>query len=115
MRHVLTTILLVLALAMPAVAQIICTDFGAVADCGGPNGQSWTQVPLGPTQGVIITDQDTMPYTFIQPQTSTFDPSPLPTMDLLPTLEPSVSGGIDSLLLSPGGDGGMGTMFMLGQ
>lgn len=71
---------LLLVLPLFAMAQTTCFSLGAIMDCSGPSGQSYTQVPTGPTGGVIITDRDTPPYTIItptQPNAKAFDPTPL--------------------------------------
>lgn len=63
------------------MAQVTCFNFGVITDCASANGQSYTQVPTGPSGGVIITDRDTQPYTIItpaQPNARAFDPTPLP-------------------------------------
>jgi hypothetical protein len=66
---IVISMLLFLFLVAPVTfSQIVCTQIGQFTDCSGPGNSSSTQVPLGPNQGVIITDQDTMPYTILTPQ-----------------------------------------------
>ena len=84
MRKLLLTSL-ILFLTVSAHAQVVCTQLGAFTDCSGP-GIDQTQVRTGPNTGVIMTPYDTMPYTFLNPSRSTFDPTPLPS--LMPELEP---------------------------
>lgn len=76
--------------ALPAHAQVICTNLGAFTDCSGP-GIDQTQVRLGAQQGVIITPHDTMPYTFLNPSRSTFDPTPLPDTSRSYSTQPGAS------------------------
>lgn len=116
MNRLFVALFLVSLMALPAAAQVTCAQLGAFTGCGGPNLRSSTQVNLGNNQGVIITDQSTEPYTILRPAPSSPSMPTLPTLNALPTLEaPSQSGGVDALMLVPGGDGGMPTMFMLGQ
>ena len=73
-----------------AKAQVVCTNLGAFTDCSGP-GIDQTQVRTGPQTGVIITDRDTMPYTFLNPSRSTFDPTPLPSLTPNASTQPAPS------------------------
>lgn len=115
MKYLFVALFFVSIMAMPASAQAVCAQFGAFTDCSGSNNRSATIVDLGNNQGVIITDQSTEPYTILRAPSTPTMPT-LPTIESVPTLEPpSQTGGVDSLMLVPGGDGGLGTMFMLGQ
>lgn len=115
MRHLLASLFMVGVMALPAAGQTVCAQLGAFTDCSGSNGRSATIVDLGNNQGVILTDQSTDPYTILRPAQGSPALPALPTLQSLPTLEPpSQTGGVDSLMLSPG-MGEMGTMIMLGQ
>ncbi|MBF0260267.1 MAG: hypothetical protein HQL97_00345 [Magnetococcales bacterium] len=114
MNRLFVALFFVSLMAMPAAAQTVCAQFGAFTDCSGSNNRSATIVDLGNNQGVIITDQSTEPYTILRAPSAHSVPT-VPTIESVPMLEaPSQTGGVDSLMLVPGGDSGMGTMFMMG-
>ena len=111
MRQILLAIVflavLLFIVAPVTFSQVVCVP-GAFTTCLGPNGSSTTQVPFSRNQGVIITDQDTMPYTILtptQPARSGFDPAPLPSFSTLNSpgqMRPSMP---EPLFLPPLGDG----------
>lgn len=111
MRQILLAIVflavLLFIVAPVTFSQTVCIP-GAFTTCLGPNGQSTTQVPFSRNQGVIITDQDTMPYTILtptQPARSGFDPAPLTPFSTLNSpaqMRPSTP---EPLVLPPLGDG----------
>lgn len=94
MKRLFFALCLMSLMALPAFGQVTCTRLGAYTDCSGPNNQSGTQVQLGPNQGVIITDRDTVPYTVLSPAPTIIDPvDPLPSLTPLPTLGAPAAGG----------------------
>ncbi len=110
MRQIILAIVflavLLFIVAPVTFSQTVCVP-GAFTTCLGPNGQSTTQVPFSRNQGVIITDQDTTPYTILTPTQPArgFDPSPLPSMSTLNSpaqMRPSTP---QPLFLPPMGDG----------
>ena len=113
MRQILLAIVffavLLFIVAPVTFSQVVCVP-GAFTTCLGPNGQSTTQVPFSRNQGVIITDQDTMPYTILtptQPARSGFDPAPLPSFSTgtAPTYRTPPTGMPEPLFLPGMGDG----------
>jgi len=56
--------------ALPAQAQIICSQFGNFTYCDPGTGQGSIQADLGHGRGVILdsTNGTTTPYTILQPQ-----------------------------------------------
>lgn len=111
MRQILLAIVflavLLFIVAPVTFSQTVCVP-GAFTTCLGPNGQSTTQVPFSRNRGVIITDQDTMPYTILtptQPARSGFDPTPLPSVSTLNIPAPMRPSMPEPLFLPPLGDG----------
>lgn len=113
MRQIILAIVflavLLLIVAPVTFSQTVCIP-GAFTSCLGPNGQSTTQVPFSRNQGVIITDQETMPYTILtptQPARSGFDPAPLPSLQhgTAPTFRTPPAGIPEPLFMPSLGDG----------
>ena len=93
---ILVFLMLLMAPAL-VEAQVTCSQYGNTVYCDGKNPVSITE--FSPGMGIIQTDKDTIPYTIIggdDRKRSSFDSTPLPTLDTLDPLpsyrdEPSTS------------------------
>lgn len=99
MKRLCLSLCLMSLMALPAAAQTICAQLGAYVDCSGANNRSSTQVQLGPNQGVIITDRETVPYTILSPAPTIIDPAdPLPSLTPLPMPGTPAAGGTTDMM-----------------